>query len=130
MGADTQHGLLGVRTLRADEDGLYFELADPHADEVVDVLFDGRRIWSLWTVRDSEPAGRGRHVPWPLPLARFLDGRTWLSLVDHVTGRELASAEAAIGSGDQRIAVVDKQGRPLGLDKSLTLSRLFDSRDP
>src|SRR4051812_44821977 len=127
MGADMQHSTVAVRSLRADEDGLFFELADAEADDVVDVLFDGRRIWSFWTVRDSEPAGRQRLVPWPLPLTRFLEGRTTLSLVDHVSGAELASVEAVLGAGEQRIRVVDKQGRPLGLDKSLTQSRLFDS---
>ncbi len=130
MGADTQHGLLDVRTLRADEDGLYFELADPHADEVVDVLFDGRRVWSFWTVRDTEPSSGGlRRAPWPAALGRFLDGSTTLSLVDHVSAAELATEEITLGSGSGRIAVVDKGGRPLGLDKSLKLSRLFDSRD-
>jgi LicD family len=130
MGADTQRGAVGVRSLRADDDGLFFDLASPQEDVVVDVLFDGRRIWSFWTLRDSEPAGGGRHVPWPPVLARFLDGRTSLSLVDHVSGEEVAAAEVALGPGEDRIQVVDKQGRPLGLDKSLSLSRLFDSRDP
>jgi hypothetical protein len=130
MGADTRPAPPGLRSLRADDDGLFFDPVDPHDDAVVDVLFDGRRIWSFWTVRDSEGAGSSRHVPWPLPLTRFLDGRTTVSLVDHVSGEQLATAEAVLGSGAGRIAVVDKQGRPLGLDKSLTLSRLFDSRDP
>ncbi|MDX6324372.1 MAG: hypothetical protein QOK15_726, partial [Nocardioidaceae bacterium] len=138
MGADTQHGsaggslsgTVGVRSLRADDDGLFFDLADLRDDVVVDVLFDGRRIWSFWAVRDSEPTADGRHVPWPFALSRFLDGHTSLSLVEHVSGAQLGSTEAVLGSGEEPILVVDRQGRPLGLDKSLTLSRLFDSRDP
>src|SRR3954449_12077269 len=100
MGADTQRGPVGVRSLRADDDGLFFELVDPQEDVVVDVLFDGRRIWSFWTLRDSEPAGAGRHVPWPFALTRFLEGRTSLSLVEHVSAEPLATTEAVLGAGE------------------------------
>lgn len=129
MGARTDRAPLAVRALSATESGISFEPADA-TDAVVDVLFDGRRVWSFWTLRDTLSApGNSRTVAWPSALHRFLDGRTTLSLVDHVTGTELGSTEAVLGEGEGRIAVVDRDGRPLGLDKSLTLSRLFDSRD-
>lgn len=129
MGARTDRAPVAVDALTVSDDALSFGLAD-EVDCVVDVLFDGRRVWSFWTVRDTEeaPAGR-RSAGWPTALRRFLDGATTLSLVDHVSGVELASTEAVLGNGQGRVAVVDKDGRPLGLDKSLMLSRLFDSRD-
>ena len=130
MGTGTRRGPVTVRSLRADDDGLSFVLADRDHDVVVDVLFDGRRVWSFWTLRDSEPRGRERHVPWPSALVRFLDGQASVALVDHVSGEQVAAVDATLGSGAGRIRVVDSKGRPLGLDKSLTLSRLFDSRDP
>ncbi len=130
MGTGTQRGPVTVRSLHADESGLSFVLGESDRDVVVDVLFDGRRVWSFWTLRDSEPEGRQRRIPWPPALVRFLDGQTALSLVDHVSGEQVAAIDAVLGAGQGRIRVVDSKGRPLGLDKSLTLSRLFDSRDP
>jgi hypothetical protein len=129
MGARTDRAPAALGSLTVTRDGISFTVTD-ELDVVVDVLFDGRRVWSFWTVRDTEPAPGGRRLAgWPSALARFLDGSTTLALVDHVTGTEVASTEVTLGSSPGRIAVVDKGGRPLGLDKSLKLSRLFDSRD-
>ena len=128
MRAGTDRRPITVRGFRATDEGLFFSLREDD-DRVVDVLFDGRRVWSFWTVRDSRQSGTERLAAWPDALERFLDGRVRLSLVDHVSGDEVAATDASLGSGQGAVAVVDREGRPLGLDKSLTLSRLFDSRD-
>ena len=129
MGARTDRSPVALGSLEVTDQGVFFAL-DGDQDVVVDVLFDGRRVWSFWTVRDTEEAPGGlRLAAWPPALVRFLDGATALSLVDHVSSVELAGEEVTLGSGEGRIAVVDRGGRPLGLDKSLRLSRLFDSRD-
>jgi hypothetical protein len=94
-------------------------------DVVVDVLFDGRRIWSFWTVRDVSDG----LAPWPSMLKRFLRGRTFLSVVEHVSGDVLLGEEIRLGDQDERIAVVDGQGRPLALDKYNRISTTFDTRD-
>ena len=128
-----QRPLAPLRSLRVDDEGLLLEPdpVDADHDVALDVLFDDRRIWSFWTLRDTDKEGGARRLPWPRALGRFLDGRTTVSLVDHVHGNEVARTEAVLGEGGEtRIAVVDQQGRSLGLDKSLVLSRLFDSRDP
>ena len=56
-------GPLDVR--RIGVDGL---LLGPQRDRLVDVAFDGRRIWSFWLVRDGADPGfmadaRSRDVP-------------------------------------------------------------------
>ena len=112
--------------VHVDDDGIRFTSSD---DVVVDVTFDGRRVWSFWLQRDTEGLDGVRTVAWPQPLRRFLDGSTRLALVDHVAGAELYAAEVTLGGGAGRIDVSDKKGRPLGLDKSNRLSRLFESRD-
>ena len=127
MSTGTDRGAVAVDGLHATDEGVFLVVA-PLTDLVVDVRFDGRRVWSFWTVRDTQARGRERFVRWPDALRRFLDGAVKLSLVDHVSAVELASTEVRLGSGAGRISVVDKEGRPLGLDKSLTLARLFDSR--
>ncbi len=132
MSSAEPHPLAPLRSLRVDDRGLHLDLAPEDAghDAALDVRFDDRRIWSFWTVRDTVRDEGGLLLPWPPALTRFLDGRTTVSLVDHVHGHEVGRAEAVLGSGEGEVAVVDQQGRPLGLDKSLVLSRLFDSRDP
>ena len=117
-----------LRSVRVTDDGIFVRTQQ---DRVVDVLFDGRRIGSFWLERDTREAGEERLYPWPDALRRFLDGTTTLSLVDHVDELELFSGEVHLGEGDEeRIRVEDANGNPLGLDKSLRLMRLFESRSP
>ncbi|MCW2806811.1 MAG: Methyltransferase type 11 [Marmoricola sp.] len=105
-----------------DDSGVHLTSAQ---DIVVDVLFDGRRIWSFWTVRDTE----GDLAAWPRMLTRFLDGAATISVVEHLSGTVVFDEEVSLGSGQGRIAVVDAEGRPLGLDKSNRIVTTFDTRD-
>ena len=93
-----------VRVTAVDTDGVRVESAE---DTVLDVLFDGRRIWSFWTLRDSVDGV----APWPPQLRRFLDGSTRLAVVEHVSGRTVLDEERSFGTGAARIAVVDAAGR-------------------
>ncbi len=115
-----------MQDVRVDDNGIRFSSRD---DVVVDVTFDGRRVWSFWLQRDTDGRGGDREVTWPPPLRRFLDGATRLALVDHVADEELYADDVCFGAGHGRVAVQDRKGRPLGLDKSNRLSRLFVSRD-
>jgi hypothetical protein len=99
-------------------------------DVVLDVLFDGRRIWSFWSVRDTdqgETSGQ-RSVGWPRPLARFLDGSTRLTIRSHVAGEDLFDEEMSFGSGAGRINVVNRRGIELSIDKSGRMQTTFDTR--
>ena len=95
---------------------------------VLDVLFDGRRIWSLWLHRDGEARGRETFVAWPAGLQRFLDGTTRVSVVVHESGEVLYDAEHAFGDSTDRIQVVDRAGNPLATDKSGKLVKTFATR--
>jgi SAM-dependent methyltransferase len=114
-----------VSDVRVDDDGIR---AHSDAEVVLDVLFDGRRIWSFWLHRDGTPRGGGHLVGWPSALRRFLDGTTHLQLVAHVTGTVVHDEEVHLGQGTGRIAVVNDRGLPLGIDKSLRLAQTFDTR--
>lgn len=116
-----------VDAVRVDDRGIWFRST---ADDVVDVCFDGRRVWSFWLQRDSDPSAGGRLTAWPGALTRFLDGSTRLSLVAHVSGVTLYDEDVVLGSGEGRIAVVSPEGKPLGLDKSNRISQTFDTRTP
>lgn len=98
-------------------------------DRVLDVLLDGRRVWSFWLVRDTSDLRAGRrHVEWPPVLRRFLDGHTRLTIRDHVSGAVLHDQEHAFGTAPGRIAIVGRTGAPMGLDKSGRMSATFDVR--
>ena len=114
-----------VSGVRVDDDGVRARSED---EVVLDVLFDGRRIWSFWLRRDGEPSGNAYVVTWPSALRRFLHGMTQLSVVEHVSGAVVYDEEVRLGDGDERIAVVNERGLPLGIDKSLRLAQTFDTR--
>ena len=98
-------------------------------DVVLDVLFDGRRIWSFWSQRDTEPdEGDRRSVAWPKPLARFLSGTTRLTIRSHVAGDDLFDEELGFGTGEGRINVVNARGVELSIDKSGRMQMTFDTR--
>ncbi|MET0839318.1 MAG: LicD family protein [Marmoricola sp.] len=115
-----------IRVDRVDEVGVHLTARE---DLVVDVQFDGRRIWSFWTLRDTSEERAGLVAEWPSMLKRFLKGTTRLSVVEHVSGEVAYDEELRLGDKDQRIAIVDAKGRPLGIDKSNRISTMFDTRD-
>jgi hypothetical protein len=114
----------GVR--RVDDDGIALWGL---GDRAIDVLFDGRRVWSFWLQRDTEWAVPGVwSIRWPTLLRKFLDGHTQLTITEHVSGRVLLDEERHFGSGDGRIEVVGRSGAPVSLDKSGRASPTFDTR--
>lgn len=96
-----------------------------HPDAVLDVLFDGRRIWSI--DRSMRPDGDEGLVPWPPALRPYLDGLARVTVRDHVTHETLVDEEATFGSGRERVRVVDASGEPLALSKWAGLVQPFDS---
>ncbi len=119
--------MASVSRVHVDDDGIF---AATRGEVVLDVLFDDRRIWSFWLIRDGAEREGGHHVAWPPALQRFLDGTTRLALVEHVSGSVVFEQEITLGDPAEgnRIAVVNAEGRPLGLDKSNRLAQTFDTR--
>ena len=98
---------------------------------VLDVLFDGRRVWSFWLHRDGEAQGDGSVlVDWPRSLRKYLDGHARLSVVVHGEDAPVFDEELSFGSSAGRIAVVDAQGNELATDKSNKLVKTFATRSP
>jgi SAM-dependent methyltransferase len=115
---------------RADEVGLRFDGVDAaSADVVVDVRFEGRRVWSFWVRRDRDPGEAGHLVRWPASLAPYLDGVTRVAVIDHVDGAVLLDEEVWFGTSEARIAVVDHAGTPLAVDSAGHLSPTFETRN-
>lgn len=99
-------------------------------EAVLDLQFDGRRVWSFWLLRDGVTSGGTTLVAWPKPLRKYLDGHSRLSLVVHATGEVVYDAEHAFGTSAERIAVVDAEGNPLATDKTGHLVKTFANRSP
>jgi hypothetical protein len=114
-----------VTAVRVDDDGVHAAASE---EVVLDVLFDGRRIWSFWLHRDGARSGGGHLVRWPAALRRFLNGFAKVSVVEHVSGTVVYDDEVHLGTGEEPIAVVNDRGLPLGIDKSLRLAQTFDTR--
>lgn len=117
-------GALDVRHVGVD--GV---LVADQRERLVDVTFDGRRIWSFWLKRDGEQRDDGVLVRWPKPLRPFLDGTTDLTMTDPGSGTVLFAETVQFGDVSARIDVVNPAGRPLSIDKSLKLVETFDTRD-
>jgi len=114
----------GVR--RVDRDGIALW---GFGDRAIDVLFDGRRVWSFWLQRDTRTTVPGVWtIGWPSALKKFLDGHTRLTVTEHVTGRVLFDEELRFGNADTRIEIIGRSGAPIGLDKSGRMSPTFDTR--
>lgn len=109
----------------------YGVLLDRPEEVAVDVLLDGRRVWSFWARRDTLPGeGRGeRLAAWPMPLQRYLDGRSRVLVRDPVDGAVHFDGEVVFSDVDQRVAVVNPEGVHLGIDKSGRLVPTFETRD-
>lgn len=85
---------------------------DPTA--IVDVLFDGRRIWSFRPHQVGNAADDGFHVAWPRSIQGYLDGIADIELRDS-EGIVLGSAEVRFGTSADRVAIVDHDGRELAV---------------
>lgn len=116
----------GLKDCSVDDEGI--RSSSSH-EQLVDVKFDDRRIWSFWLRRDGIERDGSRLVPWPKALRPYLNGTTEVVLSDPTTGTDLHAETVHLGSGSERIAVVNRAGRPLALDKSAKLVETFDNRD-
>ena len=99
-------------------------LAEPPSEPVM-VHFDDRYLWSFTPSRDGHPRDGGTLVPWPGNLVRFLDGVVQIRLQDVEGDVVWWDAEHRFGTSTERVAVVDKDGVPLSIDKVGHLGRSF-----
>ena len=109
-------GSPAVADVRVDDTGITARSA---REVVLDVLVDGRRVFSYWLHRDGEERGREHHLGWPRQLQDFLNGTARFSIVVHESGERVFDQPVRLGSGEGAIEVVHpRTGQPLSLDKS------------
>lgn len=113
------------RVLTVDDDGLTL---DRSFDGSLDVHFDGWRGWSV-AVEKREPARAEDPtllVAWPKRLKAKLDGTSLVTVT--ADGEELYRSEVVFGSGEGRVAIVDRLGNPVIIDKWGLTQRVFETR--
>jgi SAM-dependent methyltransferase len=103
-------------------------LSSVRQDEVLDVLLDGRRIWSVRPHATAEQHGRTWLAAWPETLLKQLRGVAGLSVRD-AAGSTLAEAELRFGDSTDRARLVDRNGNPMAVDGAGRLVRTFEAKD-
>ncbi|MDP9443198.1 MAG: class I SAM-dependent methyltransferase [Actinomycetota bacterium] len=98
-------------------------------DAVLDVLVDGRRVWSFAPSRDTVVDKERRLARWPDALRPFLSGRARVSVREHLSGRVHLERDVRLGHASAPMSVRDADGRPLAVDKSGRLQPTFAERD-
>lgn len=115
-----------VSEVRVDDAGI---TAHSRREVVLDVLVEGRRVFSFWLHRDGIRDDDGDWVvTWPTALRQHLDGTGQLSVVVHESGEVVFDEQVELGSGTGGLEVVNHDGQPMALDKSLRLVQTFDTR--
>ncbi|MFE7066812.1 MULTISPECIES: methyltransferase domain-containing protein [Microbacterium] len=95
--------------------------------KVVDVRFDGHRVWSA-----SVPYAVDGVIslPWPKALALRLSGVTTVTILDTVTGRRIDEAvDVRFGRSSERLSLTDARGRWLAMTKWDRLGPVLEGRD-
>ncbi|MET3960573.1 SAM-dependent methyltransferase [Marmoricola sp. OAE513] len=89
------------------------------------VEFDGQYVWSFVPSRDGTRSLTGIHTPWPPVLHPFLKGSTQVVLRSP-EDETYFDEEVRFSDDDTRVAVTDKRGNPVSVDKVGHLQRIFD----
>ena len=125
-------GPILLSDLTVHDEGLTFTSAESDAPRVVDLLLDGRRIWSF-RIAEAPPVdgapGR-RRMPWPSPLIPFLDGVGRFTVRPVDAAPDAPEATGRFGAGEQPIRFIDPHGAPLMINKWGNLGRALADYDP
>ncbi|MGY1812795.1 SAM-dependent methyltransferase [Blastococcus sp. SYSU D00820] len=128
MSARSTLGPPALRTVTARPEGLVYEVPAP-ADRVVDVLLDGRRVWSFREAADARPPEGSddplqRFEPWPAALVPHLRGTFEVTLqVVAVDGEAVPADPAAptttvsLDGSPEPLVLADVHGQPLVVNK-------------
>jgi hypothetical protein len=114
--------------LVVDDDGI---TGRGDADQVVDVCFDGLRVWSFRYVRDTKLLAGRRVASWPSGLRERLDGTGRVTLREHGGDAVWYDGEVTFAgaTGEGTLQITDEQGRSLAVDKLGRLNLLLSDVD-
>ncbi len=97
----------------------------PQGTGVQVLNLNGEFLWSFTPDRDGRPEHGGVLVPWPKVLHKYLNGSARISLTDPAGEVVIFDDVVVLGDGEGEIAVVDRYGHPVSVDKVGHLQRSF-----
>jgi hypothetical protein len=117
-----------------DEQGLAFSSTSTDDEaRVVDLLLDGRRIWSFKVV-DTIPVADGpaglRRIDWPRPLPPYLVGTSDYALRPVDGGPDRPSTRVRLGDSDDPVQFIDRHGIGLVINKFNNIGHALADYDP
>ncbi len=109
-----------ITQLTADEQGLAFTASAEDRSVVLDLLLDGRRIWSFRCADADRGLGAVADrwsVPWPSVLRPHLEGSATFTLRPVGGDGAAQSVDVTLGTGSGRIRFTDRDGMALMVNK-------------
>jgi SAM-dependent methyltransferase len=102
------------------------EVSSVGASRLVDVRFDGHRVWSV-----KLPDAEGDHitVKWPEPIRTRLQGQTDLVIEDTTDGHLLVQDSVSFGRAKKRVEIVDYRGQWMAMTKWNRLGPVLEGSD-
>ena len=130
MGAtDAVRSAVAARPVEADREAIRFHGPPDRGEGAVDVLLDGRRVWSFrLEAAHTGPDGR-RTVPWPTAILAALRGSAEVALRTVADDEPWACAEVEFTPDAGRVSFTDEHGRDLVVNKWDRAGRVLDDHD-
>jgi hypothetical protein len=125
---DAATAIAATCVLEADREAIHFVGPPDRTTGAVDVLLDGRRVWSF-RLESAVPSGGRRIVPWPTAILRALRGRAEVALRAVADDDVWARAEVRFTGDPGRVRFVDEHGRDLVVNKWDRAGRVLDDHD-
>ncbi|MGH3434846.1 MAG: class I SAM-dependent methyltransferase [Sciscionella sp.] len=122
-----------IPMLAASPDGIEFVVGSEAATGPLNLLLDGRRVWSFHIEETGLRHDRGglqyRFQPWPEVLVPYLRGRTDVALYRPGAAEPLAGVLAQFGDSAAPLRFEDDRGRALVVNKWMRLGRVIEDFD-
>lgn len=113
--------------MKVTSDGIQLDPFRIEDSQVVDIRFDGHRVWSA---RVPYETGGTISLRWPRALRQRLTGVTTVTVADSASGREIGRSEdVRFGWSRARLELVDARGRWLAMTKWNRLGPVIEGRD-
>jgi SAM-dependent methyltransferase len=120
----------GLLEWKVDDEGVH-PPASVEPDTTYDILLNGQHAWSLLPSRDVTVRHGRATGPWPEALRKHLRGRADVVVRDHVSQEVVSTVEHVFGGdGSRWVELLDRNGRPLIVDKWGRLTRPLSQQDP
>jgi hypothetical protein len=126
---DAGRSAVAARPVDADREVIRFVCPAVSTEGAVDVLLDGRRVWSFRLEATETGADGRRVVAWPTAIVAALKGSAEVALRAVVDGELWGAREVEFTPDAGRVSFVDEHGRDLVVNKWDRAGRVLADHD-